>query len=124
MSLREVPTSSWLTADEAAAYLKVEKRSLLRWVPQGKIRGYALARTTRHVRRFLHTDLDNALLAHPVPPSTSKSLSTLSGDLKGVEPGLSPLETRSAMASSEEKKETKQLYFCCAASCSCATCSA
>ena len=76
MSLREVPTSSWLTADEAADYLKVEKRSLLRSLPQGIIKGYALAGTTRHVRRFLHTDLDNAVLAHPAPPSTSKSLST------------------------------------------------
>ena len=33
----------WLTAGEAADYLKVKARTLLCWVRQGKIKGYALS---------------------------------------------------------------------------------
>jgi hypothetical protein len=36
------PQSDWLTASEAAAYLKVKPRSLLLWVHQGKLQAYAL----------------------------------------------------------------------------------
>ena len=56
----------WLTASEAAAYLKVKVRSLLLWVRQGKIKGYALSGTRRRVWRFRREDLDAALLSHPV----------------------------------------------------------
>ena len=56
----------WLTAREAAAYLKVKVRSLLLWVRQGKIKGYALSGTRRRVWRFRREDLDAALLSHPV----------------------------------------------------------
>jgi len=65
---------SWLTADEAAEYLKVKTRSLLRWVREGKIRGYALSGTRRRIWRFLKSDLDAALLANPVLTSTTSSL--------------------------------------------------
>ena len=56
----------WLTAAEAAAYLKVKVRSLLRWVREGKIKAYALSGTKRRVWRFRREDLDTALLSHPV----------------------------------------------------------
>jgi excisionase family DNA binding protein len=56
------PNSEWLTAAEAAAYLKVKPRSLLRWIREGKLRGYALSGTKRRIWRFLKTDLDAALL--------------------------------------------------------------
>jgi len=56
----------WLTAAEAAAYLKVKARSLLRWVRAGKIKAYALTGTKRRVWRFRREDLDTALLSHPV----------------------------------------------------------
>jgi excisionase family DNA binding protein len=52
----------WLTANEAAQYLKVKPRTLLVWAKQGKVRGYVLSGTERRVWRFLRTDLDAQLL--------------------------------------------------------------
>ncbi len=51
----------WLTAAEAATYLRVKVRTLLLWVRQGKIKGYALSGTKRRVWRFLRADLDAKL---------------------------------------------------------------
>jgi len=59
-------SSEWLTANEAAAYLKVKPRSLLLWVRQGKVKGYALSGTKRRVWRFRKRDLDAGLLSAPV----------------------------------------------------------
>ena len=56
----------WLTADEAAEYLKVKTRTLLLWVRQGKIKGHTLSGTKRRVWRFRKEDLDATLLANPV----------------------------------------------------------
>lgn len=60
------PQFDWLTAAEAAAYLKVKPRTLLLWVRQGRIPAYALSGTRRRVWRFRKEDLDKFLLAHPV----------------------------------------------------------
>lgn len=60
------PNSEWLTAAEAAAYLKVKPRSLLRWVREGKLRGYALSGTRRRIWRFLKVDLDSTVLSRSV----------------------------------------------------------
>jgi excisionase family DNA binding protein len=60
------PQSDWLTATEAAAYLKVKTRSLLRWVRLGNMQAYALSGTKRRVWRFRKEDLDSALLSKPV----------------------------------------------------------
>ena len=65
------PHSDWLTVAEAAAYLKVKPRSLLLWVRQGKIRGYALSGIKRRVWRFRAEDLDAALVAVPLVASPS-----------------------------------------------------
>jgi excisionase family DNA binding protein len=56
----------WLTAAEAAAYLRVKTRTLLEWARQGKIKGYQLSGVKRHVWRFRRDDLDTALLGSPV----------------------------------------------------------
>ena len=56
--------TEWLTSDEAALYLKIERRTLLQWVRQGKVRGYMLSGTQRHVWRFKTSDLD-AMLSVP-----------------------------------------------------------
>ena len=56
---------NWLTALEAAQYLKVERRTLLDWARQGKVKGFQLSGVTRHVWRFRRSDLDAML----VPPS-------------------------------------------------------
>jgi excisionase family DNA binding protein len=50
--------SVWLTIAEAAIYLKIERRTLLQWVRQGKVRAYILSGTQRHVWRFKTSDLD------------------------------------------------------------------
>lgn len=50
--------SEWLTAEEAAAYLKMKTtRALLRLVRLGSLRGYMLSGTRRHVWRFRKEDL-------------------------------------------------------------------
>jgi excisionase family DNA binding protein len=54
----------WLTTVEAARYLKVKQRTLLLWVRQGKVRGYALSGTKRRIWRFLRSDLNSALFGH------------------------------------------------------------
>jgi len=72
--LQTVPTAEWLTAQEAAKYLKVKPRTLLLWVRQGKLQAFALSGTKRHVWRFRKQDLDAALLVSPVLPSQSPSV--------------------------------------------------
>ena len=39
----------WLTAKEAADHLKVKTRTLLQWVRQGKVKGFALSGIQRRV---------------------------------------------------------------------------
>ena len=56
--------NDWLTSEEAALYLKIERRTLLQWVRQRKVRGYILSGTQRHVWRFKSSDLD-AMLSVP-----------------------------------------------------------
>jgi excisionase family DNA binding protein len=59
---REEPTSTWLTAREAAQYLKLRVRTVLLWARQGKVKAYALTGTQRRVWRFLQVDLDAAVM--------------------------------------------------------------
>jgi excisionase family DNA binding protein len=72
--------SEWLTANEAAAHLKVKPRSLLLWVRQGKVKAYVLSGTKRRVWRFRREDLDSALFASVIG---SASPAVLNG--KGLE---------------------------------------
>jgi len=69
-----VVQSDWLTAGEAAQYLKVKPRSLLRWVREGKIKAYPLSGTKRRIWRFRREDLDSTLLASVVPSASLTSL--------------------------------------------------
>lgn len=57
-------TQIWLTATEAASYLKVEPRTLLAWARLGRVRGHVLSGTLRQTWRFLYSDLD-AMLSSP-----------------------------------------------------------
>jgi len=66
--------SEWLTVSEAAQYLKVKPRTLLFWVRQGKVKGFALSGAKRRVWRFRQMDLDAALLESPVLLSTTPSV--------------------------------------------------
>lgn len=74
MNNRMAPINDWLTASEAADYLRVKVRTLLLWARQGKVKGFALSGTKRRVWRFRQTDLDAALLESPVLPSPSPSV--------------------------------------------------
>ena len=74
MNNPSIPANDWLTAAEAAAYLKVKVRTLLLWVRQGKLRAFALSGTKRHVWRFRKQDLDAALLESAVLLSESPSV--------------------------------------------------
>jgi excisionase family DNA binding protein len=66
--------SEWLTVEEAAHHLKIKPRTLLLWVRQGKVKGFALSGTKRRVWRFRQADLDAALLESTVLPSTTPSV--------------------------------------------------
>jgi|SRR5882672_5241751 len=63
------PPTDWLTAKEAAAYLKVRRRTLLAWTRQGKIRGYRLSGTLRCVWRFKQADLDATMSPSSAAPA-------------------------------------------------------
>jgi helix-turn-helix protein len=56
-----LPTPEWLTATEAARYLKIEPRTLLLWARQLQVKGYILSGTRRITWRFLRSDLDATL---------------------------------------------------------------
>jgi excisionase family DNA binding protein len=60
----DVQKPAWLTAEEAAQYLKVKPRTVVLWARQGKLKGYPTPSTHRHRWRFLHADLD-AMLTKP-----------------------------------------------------------
>ena len=67
-------TGEWLTAAEAAGYLKVKVRTLLLWVRQGKVKAFALSGIKRRVWRFRQIDLDAALLEPAVLLSEAPSV--------------------------------------------------
>ena len=60
--------SQWLTASEAALYLKVKPRTVLKWAKEGQIPAHPLSGSKRVTWRFLKTELD-AMLA---PPSAAE----------------------------------------------------
>ena len=71
----EATSSEWLTAAEAAHFLKVKTRTILLWARSGKIKGYALTGTRRRVWRFLQSDLDTILIhSRPVVSSAQPSV--------------------------------------------------
>lgn len=56
------PTNNeWLTAAEAAAYLKISPRTIVAWAKQGRIPGHRLSGTARITWRFLRSELDDIL---------------------------------------------------------------
>jgi len=55
--------TEWLTAREAAAYLRVKPRTIVAWAKQGKVPGHRLSGSQRITWRFRREDLD-AMLCH------------------------------------------------------------
>ena len=64
--------SAWLTAGEAASYLKIKTRTLLMWARAGKVQGYVLSGTDRITWRFRILDLD-AMLTGPAVLSDGRT---------------------------------------------------
>jgi excisionase family DNA binding protein len=62
-----IAETMWLTAVEAAQYLRVEPRTLLLWARQGRVKGYVLSGTKRLTWRFRIEDLDATMS----PPSVA-----------------------------------------------------
>jgi len=79
--MSEENTFEWLTVGEAAAHLKIKKRTLLYWVNRGRVKAYALSGTKRRVWRFLRQDLDAAVLQSS-PVITSPAPTVLSSPAK------------------------------------------
>ena len=69
----DAPHSAWLTAAEAARYLKIKTRTILFWARSGRIKAYSLTGHRRRVWRFRQCDLDAALFASAVLTSSSSS---------------------------------------------------
>ena len=82
-SLTDYPSgatsSAWLTAAEAAQFLKVKTRTILLWARSGKIKGYTLSGTKRRVWCFLQRDLDGILI-HSGPVVSSAQPSVLANE--------------------------------------------
>jgi excisionase family DNA binding protein len=62
--------SEWLTAREAAAYLKVAHRTILEWAKKGLIPAHRLSGALRVTWRFRADELDGAMMG---PPSAAKN---------------------------------------------------
>ena len=63
----------WLTAQEAAEYLKIRPRTLLLWVRQRKVPGHKLSGTHRCIYRFLRRELDLMLGVSSAEPAEGGS---------------------------------------------------
>ncbi len=57
--------NQWLNASEAADYLKVKPRTVLKWAKEGRIPAHPLSGSQRITWRFLKSELDSAMLASP-----------------------------------------------------------
>jgi excisionase family DNA binding protein len=68
-----LPQSEWLTATEAASYLRVKPRTILAWARTGHVKGYVLSGSKRITWRFLRSDLD-ATMHSPAVLSTTGGL--------------------------------------------------
>lgn len=55
--------TEWLTAAEAAAYLKVNGRTLLRWARDAYVPATPIGEGRRRLWRFLETDLERWMRA-------------------------------------------------------------
>ena len=64
--------NNWLTANEAADYLKVQPRTLLLWARQGKIPAHKLSAIHRCIYRFLRRELDLMLGVSSAEPADGR----------------------------------------------------
>lgn len=64
--------NEWLTAPEAAQYLKVKPRTLLQWARESRIPAHKLSGIKRCVWRFLKPELDAMLLPSSAVPADGR----------------------------------------------------
>jgi excisionase family DNA binding protein len=64
--------TEWLTANEAAQYLKVKPRTLLQWAREKKIPSHRLSGVERCVWRFLRPELDAMLGLSSADPAEGR----------------------------------------------------
>lgn len=63
----------WLTSGEAAQYLKIAPRTLVRWARCGRIPAHRLSGTARCTWRFLRSELDAMLGTSSVGPAERRA---------------------------------------------------
>jgi excisionase family DNA binding protein len=66
--------SPWLTAKEAAVYLKVSPRTILQWAKTGRIPAHRLSGSKRVTWRFRAHELDAAILFAPSAASETEKV--------------------------------------------------
>jgi excisionase family DNA binding protein len=71
--MSDFPQSEWLTAKEAAQYLRVAHRTVLEWAKTGKIPAHRLSGTARVTWRFRAVDLDGAMMGAPSAAKNGES---------------------------------------------------
>jgi len=69
--LTVTPASPWMTATEAANYLRIDSRTMTLWARRGDVKGHVLSGSKRATWRFLRADLD-AMLTGPAVLSQTK----------------------------------------------------
>lgn len=69
---RKTVETEWLTANEAAQYLKVKPRTLLQWAREKKIPSHKLSGVERCVWRFLRPELDAMLRLSSADPAEGR----------------------------------------------------
>jgi excisionase family DNA binding protein len=65
--------SVWLTAREAALYVRVSHRTILEWAKTGRIPAHRLSGTRRITWRFRAEELDGAMIAAPSAAENGES---------------------------------------------------
>ena len=64
--------TDWLTAEEAAQYLKVKPRTLLKWARESRIPAHPLSGLKRRIWSFLKLELDAILSQSSAEPADGR----------------------------------------------------
>jgi len=69
----ELGVTAWLTAREAAQYLRVAHRTVLEWAKTGRIPAHRLSGAARVTWRFRADELDGAMMGAPSAAENGES---------------------------------------------------
>ena len=62
---------NWFTPKQAAEYLQIAQSTILSRARSGRLKGYTLSGTERHIWRFKQEDLD-AMMQSPAVPTEGR----------------------------------------------------